>query len=282
MQTGYTQAKIQTLDLEGVRTAYRRVGASEGTPILFLNHLAANMDGADPKIIDGLAAHFPVITFDYQGIGRSGGEAPLTVEEMARDAIAFVRGLGYSRVHLLGLSLGGFVAQAMLTEAPELFPSVILAGTGPAGDSGIARVPRITYYDMLRGGLTRRDPRRYLFFPMTKEVQAKGEAFVKRTSGYADADKPTRLKTLRRQLRAVVGWSKSPAQDFSSVTQRVWVVNGDNDRMVPTSGSYDMAHRLPNATLTIYEGAGHGAIFQEVDRFVQQAVAFYKANDINQ
>ena len=282
MQTGYMQAKIQTLDLEGVRTAYRRVGVSEGTPILFLNHLAANMDGADPKIIDGLAAHFPVITFDYQGIGRSGGEAPLTVEEMARDTIAFVRGLGYSRVHLLGQSLGGFVAQAMLAQAPELFPSVILAGTGPAGDPGIARVPRITYYDMLRGGLTRRDPRRYLFFPMTKEAQAKGEAFVKRTSGYADADKPTRLKTLRRQLRAVVGWSKSPAQDFSSVTQRVWVVNGDNDRMVPTSGSYDMARRLPNATLTIYEGAGHGAIFQEVDRFIQQATAFYKANDINQ
>ena len=48
MQTGYTQAKIQTLDLEGIRTAYRRVGVSEGTPILFLNHLAANMDGADP------------------------------------------------------------------------------------------------------------------------------------------------------------------------------------------------------------------------------------------
>ena len=68
MQTGYTQAKIQTLDLEGIRTAYRRVDVSEGTPILFLNHRAANMDGADPKVIDGLAAHFPVITFDYQGI----------------------------------------------------------------------------------------------------------------------------------------------------------------------------------------------------------------------
>ena len=184
MQTGYTQAKIQTLDAEGIRTAYRRVGVSEGTPILFLNHLAANMDGADPKIIDGLAAHFPVITFDYQGIGRSGGEAPLTVEEMARDTIAFVRGLGYSRVHLLGLSLGGFVAQAMLSQAPELVASVILAGTGPAGDPGIARVPRITYYDTLRGVLRGRDPRYFLFFPVTKEARAKGEAFIARTSGY--------------------------------------------------------------------------------------------------
>ena len=200
---------------------------------------------------------------------------------MARDTIAFVRGLGYSRVHLLGLSLGGFVAQAMQTEAPELVASVILAGTGPAGDAGIARVPRITYYDTLRGVLRGRDPRYFLFFPVMKEARAKGEAFIARTSGYVDADKPTTLKTLRRQLRAVVAWAKAATQDFSGITQRVWVVNGDNDRMVPTSGSYDMARRLPNATLTIYEGAGHGAIFQEVDRFIQQATAFYKANDIH-
>ena len=79
----------------------------------------------------------------------------------------------------------------------------------------------------------------------------------------------------------MVAWAKAATQDFSGITQRVWVVNGDNDRMVPTSGSYDMARRLPGATLTIYEGAGHGAIFQEVDRFIQQATAFYKANDIH-
>ena len=278
MQVSYTQAKIQTLDVEGMRTAYRRIGTSEGTPILFLNHLAANMDGADPMLLDALAEHFPVITFDYQGIGRSGGEAPLSVEQMARETITFVRGLGHTRVHLLGLSLGGFVAQAMLRLAPELILSVILAGTGPAGDAGIARIPRITYYDMLRGALTGRDARYYLFFPQTKEARLRGEAFIARTKGFVDPDQPTKVKTLRRQLRAVVAWAKSAPQDLSEVSQRVWVVNGDHDRMVPTSGSYDMARRLPHATLTIYEGAGHGAIFQEPDRFIQQATAFYRAN----
>lgn len=282
MQVSYTQAKIQTLDVEGMRTAYRRIGTSEGTPILFLNHLAANMDGADPMLLDALAEHFPVIAFDYQGIGRSGGEAPLSVEQMARETITFVRGLGHTRVHLLGLSLGGFVAQAMLRLAPELISSVILAGTGPAGDAGIARIPRITYYDMLRGALTGRDARYYLFFPQTKEARLRGEAFISRTKGFLDPDKPTRLKTLRRQLRAVVAWAKSAPQDLSEVSQRVWVVNGDHDRMVPTSGSYDMARRLPHATLTIYEGAGHGAIFQEPDRFIQQATAFYRANASHQ
>lgn len=278
MQVSYTQAKIQTLSVEGMRTAYRRIGTSEGTPILFLNHLAANMDGADPMLLDALAEHFPVIAFDYQGIGRSGGEAPLSVEQMARETIAFVRGLGHTRVHLLGLSLGGFVAQAMLRLAPELISSVILAGTGPAGDAGIARVPRITYYDMLRRALMGRDARYYLFFPQTKEARLRGEAFIARTKGFVDPDQPTKMKTLRRQLRAVVAWAKSAPQDLSEVSQRVWVVNGDHDRMVPTSGSYDMARRLPHATLTIYEGAGHGAIFQEPDRFIQQATAFYRAN----
>ena len=62
---------------------------------------------------------------------------------------------------------------------------------------------------------------------------------------------------------------------------RIWVVNGDNDRMVPTAGSYDMARRLPNATLTIIEGAGHGAIFQEPELFCIQATAFYKASEKN-
>ena len=278
MQVSYTQAKIQTLSVEGMRTAYRRIGTSEGTPILFINHLAANMDGADPMLLDALAEHFPVIAFDYQGIGRSGGEAPLSVEQMARETITFVRGLGHTRVHLLGLSLGGFVAQAMLRLAPELISSVILAGTGPTGDAGIARIPRITYYDMLRGALTGRDARYYLFFPQTKEARLRGEAFISRTKGFVDPDQPTKVKTLRRQLRAVVAWAKSAPQDLSEVSQRVWVVNGDHDRMVPTSGSYDMARRLPHATLTIYEGAGHGAIFQEPDRFIQQATAFYRAN----
>ncbi|ERJ71352.1 hydrolase, alpha/beta domain protein [Porphyromonas sp. oral taxon 278 str. W7784] len=282
MQVSYTQAKIQTLSVEGMRTAYRRIGTSEGTPILFLNHLAASMDGADPMLLDALAEHFPVIAFDYQGIGCSGGEAPLSVEQMARETITFVRGLGHTRVHLLGLSLGGFVAQAMLRLAPELISSVILAGTGPAGDAGIARVPRITYYDMLRGALTGRDARYYLFFPQTKEARLRGEAFIARTKGFVDPDQPTKVKTLRRQLRAVVGWAKSAPQDLSEVSQRVWVVNGDHDRMVSTSGSYDMARRLPHATLTIYEGAGHGAIFQEPDRFIQQATAFYRANDSQQ
>lgn len=281
MKEHYIDTPTQFVEIDGTAVAYRSIGTAEGTPIVYLNHLAANLDNCDPQLMDALAEDFKVISFDYPGIGFSGGRCATSVEEMARETIAFIRALGYTKVHLLGLSLGGFVTQTILQQAPELVDRVILAGTGPAGDKGIARVPRITYFDMFRGLLTARDPRYYLFFPATPEARHRAKAFILRTALRRDRDKSTRFSSLRRQLKAVVAWAKSAPQDLSGLQHRIWVVNGDNDRMVPTVGSYDMARRLPNATLTIIEGAGHGAIFQEPELFCIQAAAFYKASEKN-
>lgn len=281
MKEHYIDTPTKFVEVDGAAVAYRSIGTVEGTPIVYLNHLAANLDNCDPQLMDALAADFKVISFDYPGMGLSAGKCATSVEEMAREAIAFIRALGYTKVHLLGLSLGGFVAQSLLAQSPELVDRVILAGTGPAGDKGIARVPRITYYDMLCGLCTGRDPRYYLFFPSTSEAKHRAKAFILRTALRRDRDKSTTLSALRRQLKAVVAWAKSVPQDLSGVQHRIWVVNGDNDRMVPTAGSYDMVHRLPNATLTIIEGAGHGAIFQELELFSIQATAFYKASEKN-
>ena len=279
MQKSYNQTPIEFLTVKGLPVAYRRIGTGVGTPIIYLNHLAANLDGCDPLIMDHLAEHFTVVSFDYHGIGLSGGQSARSVRAMAEEAIAFIQALGYHKVHLLGLSLGGFVAQAILQIAPELVESVILAGTGPSGDRKIARVARITFYDTLRGVLSGHDPRYYLFFPPTEEARRRARAFIARTQLSQGEDKPTTLSSLLRQLSVVTDWARSLPQDFSNVAHRIWVVNGDHDRMVPTDGSYNLANRLPNACLTIYKGAGHGAIFQEAELFSQQAIAFYKAND---
>lgn len=279
MQTSYINVPTQYIEVNGLRIAYRKLGNKGTTPIIYLNHLAANLDACDPLIMDGLSKSFDLVSFDYPGIGASEGVSACRVEDMAQETIAFIRAIGYDRVHLLGLSLGGFVAQAILEQAPELIESIILTGTGPAGDKQIAQVPRITLYDMLRGILSGQDPRYYLFFPTTAEARHQAKAFLARIQLRQERDKATQVSALIRQLKAIVSWARSKPQDLSQVKHRVWVVNGDYDRMVPTSGSYDMARRLPKASLTIYQGAGHGAIFQEAERFVLQALAFYKAND---
>lgn len=280
MRINYIDAPTEYIAVGEERIAYRQIGVGGSTPIVYINHLAANLDGCDPLIMDTLAKHITVISFDYLGIGASSGQSATSIDAVAREVIAFIRALGYDKVHLLGLSFGGFVAQEILRVAPHLVDSVILAGTGPAGDKAIARVPGITFWDMLRGGLWGHDPRYYLFFPTRGEARYQAKAFLARIQLRRDRDRPTTLSALLRQLRAVVAWARSEPYALSSINHRVWVVNGDHDRMVPTSGSYELARRLPNASLTIYEGAGHGAIFQEADLFARQAVAFYKGSDV--
>jgi pimeloyl-ACP methyl ester carboxylesterase len=62
--------------------------------------------------------------------------------------------------------------------------------------------------------------------------------------------------------------------DLGAIQHPVLVANGEDDRMLPTSASFDLAHRLPNASLRIYPDAGHGGVFQRHEQFVPQVLAF--------
>lgn len=282
MQVDYTKAEIEFAQTsDGIRYAYRRIGTGVGVPIIYLNHLAANLDNCDPMLMNRLAEAFTVVSFDYQGIGLTTGNTQKTVADMARGCIAFIRALGYERVHLLGFSFGGFVAQEILRQEPALVDQVILAGTSGAGGRGLSVIYNVTYWDMFRGLVTGRDAKYYLFFPASELARRRGVAFLNRLRENGARDRAVGLSQFLSQLRVIKAWGQTPIQDLSGIKHRVWVVNGDHDRMVPTSNSYDLAKRLPNATLLIYDGAGHGAIFQEVELFATQAIAFYQSAESN-
>jgi pimeloyl-ACP methyl ester carboxylesterase len=102
-----------------------------------------------------------VITFDNRGVGASEGATPDSVEAMARDAVAFIRALGFEQVDLVGFSLGGMVSQVVAQEEPQLVRKIVLAGTGPAGGVGIDKVTSLTIRDMVKGALTFKDPKHY-------------------------------------------------------------------------------------------------------------------------
>ena len=93
------------------RFVYRQLGPDTAVPVIFLNHLAAELDRWDPRVVDGIATRRCVIVFDNQGIGASEGNTPTSVEAMARDTMAFIQALGFAQVDLLGFSLGGFISQ---------------------------------------------------------------------------------------------------------------------------------------------------------------------------
>lgn len=271
----YARASNHSVTVARTTFAYRELGPQGGAPLVLLNHWGAVLDNFDPRIVEGLARKHRVIAIDYRGIGASGGTAPVTVGEMASDTIALIRAMGFEQVDLLGFSLGGFVAQDVALKAPMLVRKLILTGTGPAGGPGIDRVGAVSWPLILKGLLTRRDPKTYLFFTATANGRQAASAFLKRLKERrAERDKEPTPGAFLRQLRAIKDWGRQAPQDLSRLRLPVLIANGDHDIMVPTALSRDMARRIPNARLVIYEDAGHGGIFQYHQDFVAHALAF--------
>ena len=266
----------QTITAGGVTFAYRELGKHHGgTPVVMLTHLAAVLDNWDPRIIDGLAGKHHVIAFDNRGIGASSGSPSNSMEEMALDAITFIKAKGLQKVDLLGFSLGGMVAQEVVLKDSPLVRKLVLAGTGPAGGEGISTVAGVTFYDMARGFFTGQDAKQFLFFTRTPGGIEAGKAFLARLKERTeDRDTDISVSAFMAQLEALRVWGKKAPADLSVVKQPVLVVNGDHDRMVPTVNTHDLARRLPNSQLVIYPDAGHGGAFQFHADFVRSTLEF--------
>ena len=279
-QSGVTfaQAQTQSINVKGTTFTYRDLGPRTGVPVVLLNHWGAVLDNFDPRIVDGLAAEHRVIAINYRGIGSSGGKAPDTVAEMAQDTIAMIRALGFDQVDLLGFSLGGFVAQDVVLKAPDLVRKLILGGTGPAGGTGIKDCGRLSWPLIIKGMLTFRDPKIFLFFTRTAKGRDAARAFVKRLKERSqNRDKEATISALLRQQKAITAWGKQLPQDLGRINIPTLVVNGDNDIMVPTVNTHDLARRIKGAELVIYPDAGHGGIFQNHADFVPRALSFLAA-----
>ncbi len=277
LNTTWKTAPTQTLNAGGVEFAYRQLGPTSGVPVIFLTHLAAVLDNWDPRVVDGIAAEHRVITFDNRGVGASSGSTPKTIEEMASDAVTFIRALGFDQVDLFGFSMGGMIAQVIAQQQPQLVRKMIIAGTGPAGGEGIDKVTRISYLDTARGLLTRQDPKQFLFFTRTPNGRRAGKEFLARLEERTgDRDKAISVRSFRAQLKAIHRWGLMKPADLASIRQPVLVVNGESDKMVPTKNTIDLDQRLPNSQLVIYPDAGHGGVFQFHADFVKRALEFLR------
>ena len=272
----WTNVPTQTITAGGVEFAYRELGKHHGgTPVVFLVHLAAVLDNWDPRVVDGLAAKHHVIAFDNRGVGASSGSPSSSMEQMADDAVTFINAKGLEQVDLFGFSMGGMIAQEIVLKEPQLVRKLILAGTGPAGGEGISTVAGVANYDLLRGLITGQDPKQFLFFTRTPNGIEAGKAFLRRLKERSEnRDKEITVSAYVAQLRALSAWGQKTPADLSVVKHPVLIVNGDDDRMVPTTNSRDLARRLPNSTLIIYPDAGHGGVFQFHADFVPKALEF--------
>lgn len=277
----YTTTPTRYTEVEGSRYAYREVGDAGLPPLVALNHFRGTLDTWDPTLIDGLAKTRRVIAIDNAGVSRSEGTTPDNVADMARDAAAVIRALGLETIDLLGFSLGGFVAQQLVLDNPELVRYLILVGTGPEGGRDFARfTPGVQEVGMRPHPVP--EDLVYLFFAHTDHSRSLGKAYLERLARRTTDNEPeVSAHTTSAQLEAIGAWGTPPdeAQDryakLAGIRQPTLVVNGIEDRLVPTINSYTLARHIPNAQLILYPDAGHGSQFQYPERFVADVNTFF-------
>ena len=192
--------------------------------------------------------------------------------------MAFIKALRLTKVDVLGFSIGGFVAQEITLQAPDLVRRLVLVGTGPRGGQGMAtltpeaqRIFGATY-----------DPPEELWlsvhFTQSKASQAEGREFLNRFRLRAQNRDPEANEIVApAQIEAIGKWGaqREGSYDYlKRIRQPTLVVNGSTDVIVYTVNSFILQQNLPNAQLILYPDSNHGSMYQYPELFVTHLSTF--------
>ena len=248
------QPTIRFIDVGADRVRLRTSVRGSGPPLLLITGIGASLDLGAPFERELAARGLQAISFDAPGIGQSTPYArPRRMPGIARTVERMLDALGYEHVDVLGVSLGGVVAQQLAHQAPHRVRRLVLAATGP-GFGGMPGSPRVLlslatprryyqpdYYRRIAGrvygGAARRDPDALLHGSVAR--------FIERPS----------LRGYLGQIYAISGWTSMPW--LWRLRQQTLVLAGDDDPIVPLVNGRILARCIPHAQLRIVPGGGH-------------------------
>lgn len=250
--------------------------------MVFVTHFRGSMDTTDPLLINTIAQNQEVILYDNAGVGHSDGNVPVSIEAMTETTVGLLSAINVTKADILGFSMGGYIAQVIGMDYPQLVNKLVLAGVGPGSGPGLyATDPNAATGP---GGEFDRAPTEdymlgVFFYPSNTSL-AKGRewwqrAFERQVEGEERKDFLVGAG-VGAQATAIGKFAADPARydGLKRIAGPVLVTNGHTDRLMGTGNSFVLSQQLPFAELLVLPDSAHGHIFQSPVEYVTQLELF--------
>ncbi len=259
-----------TVLVGGLRLAYSSRG--DGPPVLLIMGLGLGR-WAWARQVPPLSRRFRVITYDHRGTGESEASPPgYGIEDLAADALGLLDALGIARTHVVGLSMGGQIAQVLAGGRPSRVERLVLCATSPGGPGAVHPDPALwgEFLDITRMPTDRgaEVSLRLVFGREFRDRDPRTAALVAR----AYRENLPSPETVAAQGLACERFDGAALA--ARITVPTLVVHGTADVLVHPDNARLLASLIPGATLLLYEGAGHGLIIEQARRFNRDVAAF--------
>jgi pimeloyl-ACP methyl ester carboxylesterase len=253
---------MPTVEVDGHELFYELRGAGE--PLLAIMGMSGTHRTWGDPFLEALERDFQVLVYDHRGVGRSSRVADaFTIERLARDADAVLDAVGWASAHVLGISMGGMVAQELALARPRRVRTLTL-GCTYAGGPGAALAPETTVQRLGAGwssGDREAAVRTAWEVNVSAAFAADGDAWerFRRTA----LELPVALPVIMLQLQAI--GSHDTSARLRELAMPVLVVHGSEDAMLPVGNAEAIAQRIPAARLEIWDGVGHLFFWERPD-----------------
>lgn len=226
-----------------------------GPPLLMIMGFGGQAASWGEPFMSGLRNSFRCIRFSNRGTGDSSRPAEqFTVSTMADDAVALLDALSIDRAHVLGVSMGGMIAQELALAHSQRVEGLVLGCTTPGGPKAAVADQEVFAMLLPQPGLSREEQIRKAWPAITTTKMIEEKMFLEVMLA-SSLEKPTPMDTILKQTVAVQGFD---AYDrLPNISAPTLIIHGDSDRLVPPENGRILHERIPGSRLEILPDAAH-------------------------
>jgi 3-oxoadipate enol-lactonase len=246
-----------------IELAYERSG--EGPPLLLIMGMSGTALHWGEPFLHALRRDFEVIVYDHRGVGASTRlDGPITTAQLAEDAAGLLTALGIETTHILGISMGGMIAQELALAYPERVRTLTLGCTYCGGEGSSLTAPAVL--QRLTEAMMSGDRERAL--RTTWEVNV-STTMATDAGAYASfhailGQRAVAVPVIMAQMQACAAHDTNAR--LQGLRMPTLVVHGTDDQIIPVENGPLIASLIPGSSLEIFDGVGHLFFWERPER----------------